>query len=352
MWPLVLSTIAMVYSLLSLRAWLKRRGVVEEFLNANSSALNTDRYFRLMCFSAVGLTISFPISLWVTLTNVINIPMNPWVSWDDTHYMFNRFNQVPAAVIEADAMAYTQFAVTLWSVPFLCYLFFIFFGFGREQVNQYKGWVHAALAPFGVAPPPPEPEPYSHGRRTWWQALFRRRAAATPYGTGLSSSRGATDSLPAFRHAEKPIPSARGRPAHAPRETAMTFDFDRDDEKADAASDLGDARPLHVVYDVNKALPSSPTVVVESLREDGDGDDDGKSLRKDNDDGDDDDRNSLREDNGDGDDDRDSRRITMMSTSSTSSVAGSSRRVSAAIRDVELSETELRAIEARIQRMA
>ena len=336
-WPLVLSLIAIVYGLLSLRAWLKRRDMVEEFLNSNASGLNADRYFRLMCFSAVELTIVFPISLWMTLTNAINIPLNPWISWEDTHFMFNRFNQIPAAIIENNPTSNLQFGVGLWCLPGLCYLFFIFFGLGREQRNQYKNWVFAALKPFGVSRP--APKPYSRDRRTWWQKLFRQRgASSTEYGTGLSSSRGATDTLPAFRHGapqagsygEKPIPSARSKPAHATLDTTMTFDFDQydDDEKAggcgssssDIAVDAVDAARLHPGYNTNKALPSSPTVVGGSLRE---SDADGKY----------------------------SRRTTKISTSTASSVAGSSRRVSEAIRDVELSEAELRAIEARVQRM-
>ena len=333
MWPLVLSSIAVVFSLLSLRAWLKRRSIVEEFPNSNASGLNADRYFRLMCFSAVELTVNFPLSLWVTLADALNVPMMPWISWEDTHYMFNRFEPIPAAFIESDQTSYTLLVVNFWAFPFICYLFFIFFGFGGEQVNQYKRWFYAVLRPFGVRPP--QPKPYSQDRRTWWQKLFRRPAPTpygTPYGTDLVSSRGATDSLAPLRHGaaqvgsygEKPIPSARSH-VQPTLDTTMAFDLDQGDEKAEAeaeaAGDTADSKHLHVAYDVNKPLPSSPTVVVDSL-----GESDG--------------------------DDKYSRRATMMSTSSASSVAGSSRRASAAIRDVELSEEELRAIEARLQQMA
>ena len=247
--------------------------------------------------------------------------------------MFNRFEPIPAAFIESDQTSYTLLVVNFWAFPFICYLFFIFFGFGGEQVNQYKRWFYAVLRPFGVRPP--QPKPYSQDRRTWWQKLFRRPAPTpygTPYGTDLVSSRGATDSLAPLRHGaaqvgsygEKPIPSARSH-VQPTLDTTMAFDLDQGDEKAEAeaeaAGDTADSKHLHVAYDVNKPLPSSPTVVVDSL-----GESDG--------------------------DDKYSRRATMMSTSSASSVAGSSRRASAAIRDVELSEEELRAIEARLQQMA
>lgn len=323
MWPLVLSCVAMVYSLLSLRAWIKRRNQVEEFLNSNATGLNADRYFRLMCFAALELVVSFPLTLWLTLSIATNIPMVPWISWEDTHYMFDRFNQVPAVIIEGNAVSYAQFAGHLWSVPFLAWLFFIFFGFGREQTNQYKRWFYAALKPFGVKRP--QPKPYSHDRRTWWQKLLRH-PVSTQYGTGVNSSRGATDSLPAFRHeasqvgsyGEKQIPSARSRNIQVTLDTTMTFDLDQYDEKADTSSDIVDSRHLQVGY-TGKALPTSPTVV-----------------------------DSLRESDVD---DKYSRKGTEMSTSSASSVAGSSRGVNEASRDVGLSETERRAIETRVQRM-
>ena len=82
---------------------------------------------------------------------------------------------------------------------------------------------------------------------------------------------------------------------------------------------------------VNKTLPASPSIVFTTL-----------SANEDD---------RSRDVNVDGEEDT-SRRSSRMSTSSASSVAGSSRRVSEAIRDVELSETEVRAIEARVQRLA
>jgi len=237
--------------------------------------------------------------------------------------LFNRFDQIPAILIESDPTETMQFAIALWSVPFVCFIFFIFFGLGREQINQYKGWVYALLRPFGIKPP--QPKPYSRDRRTWVQKLFRLRTP-TEYGTGLSSSRGPADSVPVYRHGaaqvgsygEKPIPSARSKNTQATLDTTMTLDYDQYDEKADVESDIVDSK-----HNTNKALPSSPTIVV----------------------------NSIRESDGDGDGDEKYSRTTKISTSTASSVAGSSRRVSEAIGDVERSEAELRVIEARVQRM-
>lgn len=327
MWPCLLSVIAIVYGMLSLRAFIKRRNIVEEFLNSNASGLSADRYMRLMCFSSVELVVAFPLTLFELLTNIITIPIFPWISWEDTHFNFDRFDQYPAILIEQDALTTIHLGIPLWIVPILAYIFFIFFGLGREQINQYKRWFYTVLKPFGVKPP--APRPYNPDRRTWWQKLFRL-GGSTGHGSSLGWSRGMTDSLPAFRHGapqvgsygEKPIPSARSRGPPVSMDVTLTLDLDHDDEKVDLESDIVDVQQLPSDFDVNKALPASPTVVVNSLRERADDDDEKYS------------------------------RTSRLTTSSASSVAGSSRRVSEAIRDVELSEAEIRAIEARVQRMA
>src|SRR5258706_624326 len=140
MWPCTLSLIAIIYGILSLRAFLKRRTVVEEFLNSSGSGLDADRYFRLMCFSAVELTIAFPLGLFILLTQAINNPVFPWISWEDTHEDFDRIEEIPAILITSSPISTLYLTVSLWSVPFLAYLFFLFFGLGREQINQYNLW--------------------------------------------------------------------------------------------------------------------------------------------------------------------------------------------------------------------
>jgi hypothetical protein len=367
MWPSLLSLIAIVYGILSLRAFLKRRTMVEEFLNSHASGsgsgsgLNADRYFRLMCFSAVELTIAFPLVLYQLLNNAINNPIFPWISWEETHYQFDRFDQIPATFLQQSASLSLQFALGIWSFPFLAYIFFVFFGLGREQINQYKRWFYALLKPFGIKPPPPASNPYNPDRRTWWQKLLRRPALPShgaSHGTGVTSSRGApTDSLPVFRHdppnnasyPEKPIPSARSRVLYtASLDPTLAFDFD---DKLDIKSDISSANhhPDHhhlrpegtLDVDMNKSLPASPATLVTSLTaHQGDGEKDAPRTRS---------RSRLRPTSTLR---SRSRSRSLMSTSSASSVAGSSRRVSAAIRDVELSEEEVRAIEARVRQMA
>jgi Pheromone A receptor len=324
MWPCLLSFIAIIFGMLSLRAFLKRRAMVEEFLNSNASGLNADRYFRLMCFASAELVIAFPLGLYQLLLNIYNNPMFPWISWDNTHSNFNRFDQFPALFFYVNNTLLFEFGLSLWCIPFLSYIFFLFFGIGREQLNQYKRWFYILLKPFGVKPP--APKPYNPHGRSWLQKLFRFGASTTTtHGTGLTSSRGATDSLPAFRHGgpqvshgEKPIPSARSKHALSSIDVELSFDYD---EKVD---DIVDAKHLERSADMNvhKSLPLSPlspTVVGSSSSASSEQGDDDKYRRN--------------------------------SRMSTSSAEGSERRASPAIRTVELSHAEIRAIETRVQRM-
>jgi len=134
-------------------------------------------------------------------------------------------------------------------------------------------------------------------------------------------------------------------PHTASLDPTLTFDFD---EQLDDESDIGDAKHhpdnnyLHteVMLDVNvnKALPARPSTVVTSLTANED------DRSRDHDHDHDHDVNV--------DSEQDASRSSRMSTSSASSVAGSPRRVSEATRDVGLSETEIRVIESRVQRLA
>ena len=356
MWPCILSLIAILYGILSTLAFLKRRTVVEEFLNSHSSGINTNRYLRLMCFSAVELTIAFPLSLYNLLNDAINRTVFPWISWEDTHFDFDRFDQLPAVFFEEAPSLKLEIAIQIWSIPLLAYIFFLFFGLGSEQTSRYKRWFYTLLKPFGITPSAPDPSPYNPDHRTWWQKLLRRPASAS-HGTGLTSSRIQTDSHAAFRHdapnlgsyPEKPIPSARSRIPHAASlDASLVFDFNDYNDKLDIES-ISSAKQhsdhpqpkgmldAHVDVNVNKSLPASPSIVSTSLtaHEDDSGD------HGDGDGGSDGEKNRNR-----------SRSRSLLSISSASSVAGSSRRVSAAIRDVELSEAEVRAIEARIKQIA
>ena len=121
MWPCVLFLVAITYGMLSFRAFLKRQITAEEFLDCNASGFNADRYFRLMCFSCVELTVAFPRGLYEPLIQAVDKPVYPWISWENTQSDFDRFDQLPAIFITSSSINTLQFGIMLWarSLPFL-----------------------------------------------------------------------------------------------------------------------------------------------------------------------------------------------------------------------------------------
>jgi hypothetical protein len=199
--------------------------MVLESLNSDASDLSPDRYFRLMCFSACEIVIILPLSLLVLLSQALTQSIFPWISWDDTHSDWNRFDQIPAILFDVNDRSYFSFAATLWVIPFLSYIFFVIFGVGRQQINQYRRWIYALLKPFGVEPPPPKP--HDPSKRTWWQMLFCLPGPAKPSGCGLTTSGGPTHSL-TVSHGVKSM--RIGNPL-ASIGTALTFQLDDGHEK-------------------------------------------------------------------------------------------------------------------------
>ena len=173
-WPSILSLIAAVYAFLSFRTFLslRRRNTINEPFSSGYSISN-DQYLRLMCFSLVPKLLMFPLTFTLLLLD-IKLGPQPWVSWEDTHSNFNRFESYPAAVIEANPYAYAPWVVHLCACLVSCFVFFIFLGTNDGQRRQYRRWFFVILRPFGI-----KPAPSSTDSPTVWQRPFGRTATAT-----------------------------------------------------------------------------------------------------------------------------------------------------------------------------
>ena len=125
-----------------------------------------------MCFSLIPVLLTFPFTLTSLIIN-IKLGPEPWISWEDAHSDFNRFDSFPAAVIEADPYIYTGWMINLCACLVCCYLFFIFLGLNPEQRRQYRRWFFIILRPFGI-----KPALSSTDSPTVWQGLFGRTTTA------------------------------------------------------------------------------------------------------------------------------------------------------------------------------
>ena len=146
---------------LTLRAFYRRRLEFTQFLSTHSS-LSMSRYIRLMMLALSEMMCTVPISIYSTYISNKGVPLQPWVSWADTHYDFSYVGQVPAVVWRSDPNYRIAVELTRWLFPASAFLFFLLFGFGAEARKNYcatflrvvkcLGYNSASEAPGNVIP--------------------------------------------------------------------------------------------------------------------------------------------------------------------------------------------------------
>ncbi|CDO69988.1 hypothetical protein BN946_scf184836.g62 [Trametes cinnabarina] len=188
-WPIVIGLVSGVYCAMSLYAFNKRRAQFVEFMSAHS-ALTITRYFRLMAIAMTDLLCSVPISAYGIYLNIVDGGINPWISWDDTHFQFWRVDQVPAAFWRASRDTVISFELARWLIPFCAFMFFAFFGFAAEARAYYARLLNKVLNLLGVTRADKLPH-----------SLFGSKA-----GQSLSSSSKSSHALPTFCPRPPPPP--------------------------------------------------------------------------------------------------------------------------------------------------
>ena len=95
------------------------------------------RYFRLMALAGVELMCTTPLAIFQMALNATAQPLDPWVSWSDTHYNFSRVRLVPAVIWRTNHLFVMGIQLNRWSGPFCALIFFGFFGFATEARKHY-----------------------------------------------------------------------------------------------------------------------------------------------------------------------------------------------------------------------
>ncbi|KAJ7455421.1 pheromone A receptor-domain-containing protein [Mycena latifolia] len=137
LWPNVMNVISGTYSILTIRAFMKRRAQFNQFLSSNA-ALTANRYFRLMALATIELAFNTPISSYGLYLNVTQSPIQPWVSWANTHFDFGTIDQWPAFLWRADQKTVVAVELSRWAQVFCAFIFFAFFGFAAEARKHYR----------------------------------------------------------------------------------------------------------------------------------------------------------------------------------------------------------------------
>ncbi|KAH7882764.1 pheromone A receptor-domain-containing protein [Phlebopus sp. FC_14] len=136
-WPIIIGLISAVYCGLSLRAFYYRRAQFNKFLASNTS-LNSSRYFRLMALAIIEIMLTIPLASFMIWLNSAAQPVEPWISWDNTHAEFSRVGQYPSVVWMQNHLLVVAMELTRWFVVVCAFIFFGFFGFAAEARKNYR----------------------------------------------------------------------------------------------------------------------------------------------------------------------------------------------------------------------
>ena len=117
---------------------------------SSNSTLTMSRYFRLMALAGVELLCTTPLSVFQMVLNATAQPLDPWVSWDDTHLNFSNVRLVPAVIWSMNRWAVVGIQFNRWSGPFCAFIFFAFFGFASEARKNYRKAFYKVLAVCGL----------------------------------------------------------------------------------------------------------------------------------------------------------------------------------------------------------
>ena len=117
-------------------SFLQRQAQFSQFMSS-SSTLTMSRYFRLMALAGVELLCTTPLSVFLMVLNATTEPVDPWISWDETHYNFSSVRLIPAVLWTMDRWTVVGVQFNRWSGPLCAFVFFAFFGFASEARKSY-----------------------------------------------------------------------------------------------------------------------------------------------------------------------------------------------------------------------
>jgi len=119
-WPFLISCAAMAFGAMAYWHIRKRAIQFQEFMSSNRS-MNQSQYLRLMAMTAVVLTIMLADNIAILIEDA-GIPLNPWISWDDTHFNFSETPGEPRVLMPPTAVLSLE--LQRWMIVFGAYIFF------------------------------------------------------------------------------------------------------------------------------------------------------------------------------------------------------------------------------------
>ena len=139
--PILLELIAGVYGCLSIHAFHNRSKQ-----NETHNSFNSNRYTRLICFSAFDLLCGIPITLFYLYFNITILVPFPGLTQE--HYNFSQIFLLPAVVWRANTLTELTFELNRWITVWGAFVFFAIFGFTEESRNNYRAMLQPVVQVF------------------------------------------------------------------------------------------------------------------------------------------------------------------------------------------------------------
>lgn len=136
-WPIAIGVVSAAYCLCTIRELALRRAQFKELLSANRN-MSSSRYFRLMGLAGIEVLGTIPVGAYTVYLNVTVSPIQPWISWANTHYDFSRVAQYPYVVWTENYQMAVSLQLSRYLIVACAFIFFAFFGFADEARRNYR----------------------------------------------------------------------------------------------------------------------------------------------------------------------------------------------------------------------
>lgn len=143
---LLIFTISFIFGALALHNFVRRRLTFALHLDQSNSAMTTNRYLRLIAMALTEMVLGISLTAFNLFSNV-SLGLRPWISWENVHSNFSRVGLFPTSTLPPQLV--TNMMIVWWTLPASSIIFFAFFGFGEEPLNEYKKvWVWVKIKVF------------------------------------------------------------------------------------------------------------------------------------------------------------------------------------------------------------
>lgn len=142
---MIVSLVSTVYVASAIYHFTRHRKEFDAFLGGPASTFTADRYRRLIWFSSIETLMILPLTIYEIVISVDMGPVQPWISWADTHSNYNRADRYMWILISTNPKFESTVAIALWCIPLGGVSFFFFFGLRPRQIEDYKHFATSCL---------------------------------------------------------------------------------------------------------------------------------------------------------------------------------------------------------------